>query len=317
MRGNATSSIRWILPLLLVGGGLLLGGCAPHATWVRHQRPLPAAAPQPSEPPIPLAGGGGHGGSGPVHVVEKGENLYRIALRYGVDLDELMDVNQIGDPGALAVGRELVLPPSRRPPEPAALASSAGASQGRAPSTAAKSGASGAARTSPSATSVAAVPPPSDAESEARGGAATSRPPAAQARTGLSRRPPDDGGAPALIWPVKGVVYSRFGARGASRHDGIDIAAPEGTPFVAAADGEVIFAGVQRGYGNLIIVRHDGGLVTIYAHNQKNIAKEGARVRKGQQLGTIGRTGRATGPHLHFEVRQGTKPLNPQEFLPR
>lgn len=313
MHGRVHKRPRWPLPLLVAFGTLALGGCAPHATWVRHQRPLPAVAPQPSEPPIPLEGGGGHGGNGPVHVVEKGETLYRIALRYGVDLDELMDVNQIGDPGTLAVGRELVLPPSRRSPNPGALARGAGSSQGRAASTTSAAGAgSGAARTSSSSTSVAAAPPPAETRS-----GNTSRPPSAQARGGLARRPPDDGAAPKLSWPVKGVVYSRFGARGASRHDGIDIAAPEGTPFGAAADGEVIFSGVQRGYGNLIIVRHEGGLVTIYAHNQKNLVKEGAQVRKGQQLGTIGRTGRATGPHLHFEVREGTKPLNPQEFLPR
>lgn len=311
MHGNATSSIRWMLPLLLVGGGLLLGGCAPHATWVRHQRPLPAVAPQPSESPVPLEGGGGHGGSGPVHVVQEGETLYRISLRYGVDLDELMDVNQIGDPKSLAVGRELALPPRRTTPDPTALARAPSGTPPSRPASGATS-ASGGAEPSPERT-VAAAPAPSGAGGSGSG----SRSPSAQARSGLSRRPPDDGAAPQLIWPVKGVVYSRFGARGAGRHDGIDIAAPEGTPFSAAADGEVIFSGVQRGYGNLIIVRHEGGLVTIYAHNQKNLVKEGARVRKGQQLGTIGRTGRATGPHLHFEVRQGTKPLNPQEFLPR
>lgn len=132
----------------------------------------------------------------------------------------------------------------------------------------------------------------------------------------LSVKPPDER-APILLWPVKGVLYSRFGKRGATRHDGIDIAAPEGTPIAAAADGEVIFAGSQRGYGNLVILRHEDGLVTIYAHNRENLVKEGARIRQGEVLGKVGRTGRASGPHCHFEVRRGTTPLEPLDYLPR
>lgn len=124
-------------------------------------------------------------------------------------------------------------------------------------------------------------------------------------------------GLPPLRWPVKGVVNSRFGPRSGSRHDGIDIGAPEGTPIHAAASGEAIFSGVQRGYGNLIILRHEGGWVTIYAHNRKNLVREGERVREGQVIGEVGRTGRATGPHVHFEVRNGTKPIDPQSVLPR
>ncbi|HEY0839187.1 MAG TPA: M23 family metallopeptidase, partial [Vulgatibacter sp.] len=122
---------------------------------------------------------------------------------------------------------------------------------------------------------------------------------------------------PRLQWPVQGVLYSRFGARGATRHDGIDIAAPEGSTIVAAADGEVIHSGTQRGYGNLVIVRHEGGLITIYAHNRENLVRDGAQVKRGQPIAKVGRTGRATGPHCHFEVRQGTTPLDPLDFLPR
>jgi murein DD-endopeptidase MepM/ murein hydrolase activator NlpD len=219
-------------------------------------------------------------------VVQEGETLYRIARQYGVDLDELMDLNQISDPRTLAVGRELALPPRRE---------SAGGTPTRAASAQVQAPASGAPRDS-SAGGVSREAPTS---------------PAASVRSAPS------GDAPSFIWPVKGVVYSRFGARGASRHDGIDIAAPEGTPILAAAEGEVIYSGVQRGYGNLVILRHVGGLVTIYAHNRENLVREGDRVGKGQTIGKVGRTGRATGPHVHFEVRRGTKPIDPQTVLPR
>lgn len=281
---------------------VLLCGCTPpKGSWVRRDRPV--APPPPaarSAAPIPLEGGGGHaGGSGPVHVVEKGENLFRIALRYEVDLDELMDLNQISDPKNLAVGRELLLPPSRAGVRGAVAKASPPASRKE--------------EEAPAAATAQAQP----AEDEGAAASAGGRGARSQARTGLSRRPAEEGAAPSLIWPVKGVVFSRFGARGSSRHDGIDVAAPEGTTIVAAGEGEVIFSGTQRGYGNLIILRHEGGLVTIYAHNRENLVKEGARVRQGQPIAKVGRTGRATGPHLHFEVRQGTKPLNPQDFLPR
>lgn len=118
-----------------------------------------------------------------------------------------------------------------------------------------------------------------------------------------------------LAWPVDGVLFGRFGPRNGSPHDGIDIAAPEGTSVRAAADGAVLFAGVQRGYGNLVIVRHEGGLITVYAHNVKNLVREGDRVRVGEEIAKVGRTGRATGPHCHFEVREGTRPRDPLLFL--
>jgi murein DD-endopeptidase MepM/ murein hydrolase activator NlpD len=112
------------------------------------------------------------------------------------------------------------------------------------------------------------------------------------------------------------VLYGRYGVRAGQRHDGIDIAAPEGTPVGAAADGEVIFAGQQAGYGGVVILRHEGDLVTLYAHNARLLVKEGQRVRRGQRIATVGQTGRTTGPHLHFEVRAGTRPRNPLLYLP-
>jgi lipoprotein NlpD len=132
--------------------------------------------------------------------------------------------------------------------------------------------------------------------------------------------PPSVGGAtaspPPLAWPLKGVLYGRFGMRGGARHDGIDIAAPQGTPVMAAADGTVLFVGEQNGYGKVVILRHEQGLVTVYAHNSEVLVREGARVARGQVVSRVGQTGRTTGPHLHFEVRDGVRPRNPLLYLP-
>ncbi len=149
------------------------------------------------------------------------------------------------------------------------------------------------------------------------------------ARPGLARRdlatgasgsapPPAAKVAPGkLEWPVDGIVTSRFGQRGSRKHDGIDISAPEGSKILAAETGTVLYAGSDhRGYGNMIILKHDGGLVTIYAHNRENVAREGERVSRGQLIAKVGQTGRAEGPHLHFEVRQLDKAKNPLLYLP-
>jgi lipoprotein NlpD len=118
-----------------------------------------------------------------------------------------------------------------------------------------------------------------------------------------------------LLWPVRGVIYSPFGPRGSEHHDGLDLAAPEGTPIVAADAGTVLYAGEQRGYGRIVLIAHRGDLVTVYAHNRDNLVHRGETVARGQQLATVGQSGNASGPHVHFEVRQGTRPRNPMEYL--
>jgi len=118
-------------------------------------------------------------------------------------------------------------------------------------------------------------------------------------------------------WPVKGVVTSRFGVRNGNKHQGIDIGAPKGTPVLAAAAGKVIYSDNKlRGYGNLIILRHDGGFISVYAHNSENRSREGDAVAKGQVIALVGDTGNAEAPHLHFEIREGARPRNPLFFLP-
>jgi len=121
-----------------------------------------------------------------------------------------------------------------------------------------------------------------------------------------------------LHWPVRGRVTSRFGRRHGRPHEGIDIGAKEGTPVRAAAAGEVVYSDNRlSGYGHLIILRHTHDLFTAYAHNQRNLVRKGQFVKQGEIIARVGHTGRANGPHLHFEVRRGPTPVNPLSYLPR
>ncbi|HEY3447458.1 MAG TPA: LysM peptidoglycan-binding domain-containing M23 family metallopeptidase [Myxococcales bacterium] len=128
-------------------------------------------------------------------------------------------------------------------------------------------------------------------------------------------RPIPQGDAP-LAWPLVGVLYARFGPRGDTRHDGIDIAAPLGSPVLAAADGDVLFAGQQKGYGNVVALQHAKGLVTLYAHNQELLVKDGEQVKAGQPIAKVGEASKSTGPHIHFEVRDAGAPKDPLRYLP-
>ena len=120
-----------------------------------------------------------------------------------------------------------------------------------------------------------------------------------------------------FLWPVNGTVNSAFGPRGSSFHDGIDIAAPEGTPILAIEAGEVIYSDQLRGYGNMVILRHAGGIVSVYAHNESNLVREGQSVVRGEVVARVGSTGRVSGPHLHFEIRRNNAAQDPLRYLPQ
>ena len=117
-------------------------------------------------------------------------------------------------------------------------------------------------------------------------------------------------------WPVTGAIASPFGPRGDGHHDGIDISCLEGTPVRAARGGRVLYADTLRGYGNLVIVAHDQGYATVYAHNRQNRVKAGDVVRQGDVVAVAGETGKTEGPNLHFEVRQQNVARNPLFYLP-
>jgi murein DD-endopeptidase MepM/ murein hydrolase activator NlpD len=260
--------------------------------------PAPRTALRP--PPVPLSAPGQHDEpalAGVVHVVSRGETIYRIARAYGIDPADLMETNGIVDPHTVAAGAELFVPgasrvvevpPSPVPGDPAATPATKTAT--------------------PSA-----IPAPTSRSTPTATPSHTANPTAVTPRPATLGGPRGD---PPLAWPLKGVLYGRYGVRDGRRHDGIDIAAPEGTLVVAAMAGTVIHAGEQAGYGWIVILKHEGGLVTLYAHNSRVLVQDGARVRRGEPIARVGQTGRTTGPHLHFEVREGTRPKNPLLFLP-
>ena len=134
---------------------------------------------------------------------------------------------------------------------------------------------------------------------------------------------PQSGSKPAstagsdFIWPVRGQVIGAFGKQAnGQRNDGIDIAAPAGTPVRAAASGTVAYAGNElKAYGNLVLIRHPGGWVTAYAYNSKLSVKRGDYVKQGQKIAEVGQTGIARTPQLHFELRKGATPVNPLKYL--
>ncbi|MBO8142490.1 MAG: LysM peptidoglycan-binding domain-containing M23 family metallopeptidase [Firmicutes bacterium] len=119
-----------------------------------------------------------------------------------------------------------------------------------------------------------------------------------------------------LVWPLQGRITSRFGMRWGRMHHGMDIAAPIGTPVQAAAAGTVTYSGWAGSYGMLVTIEHGNGVETRYAHLSRTLVKAGDRVQKGQRIALVGSTGNSTGPHLHFEVLIDGEPRDPADWLP-
>jgi len=120
-----------------------------------------------------------------------------------------------------------------------------------------------------------------------------------------------------FVWPIKGAIVDRYGSTGSGkRNDGVNIAAPVGAPVRAAADGEVVYRGSELdGYGNLLLIKHEDGYVTAYAHNDVMLVRKGQKVRQGQVISKVGQSGSAKQPQLHFEIRQNLKAVDPTGLL--
>ncbi|MBK7947592.1 MAG: LysM peptidoglycan-binding domain-containing M23 family metallopeptidase [Deltaproteobacteria bacterium] len=131
-----------------------------------------------------------------------------------------------------------------------------------------------------------------------------------------SRRTPRYAGPLRFTWPVKGRLTSRFGLRGNRPHEGIDLGAPHGTPIFAAEAGRVIHSGRFGAYGKVVILKHAGAYRSVYAHARQLFVEKGDFVERGQKIAEVGATGRATGPHLHFEIRRGETAHDPLVYLP-
>ena len=120
----------------------------------------------------------------------------------------------------------------------------------------------------------------------------------------------------AFAWPVRARITSRFGRRGGRLHEGVDLGAKRGEPIRAAEAGRVIHSGRLSDYGKVVIIKHQGYYRSVYAHASKTLVEKGEFVERGQKIALVGATGRATGPHLHFEIRKRESPRDPMLYLP-
>jgi murein DD-endopeptidase MepM/ murein hydrolase activator NlpD len=118
-----------------------------------------------------------------------------------------------------------------------------------------------------------------------------------------------------LLWPVEGPVISTFGQRARGWHAGVDISAEMGSQIYAAAPGTVVYSGWIRAYGQVVKIEHSNGFITLYAHNLQNLVEPGEEIQAGQVIATVGRSGHATAPHVHFEVRRDGRAYNPLHLL--
>lgn len=214
---------------------------------------------------------------GVYHNVRSGDTIWRIASTYGIDVQELAEYNNLFKPEDVQPGKRIYIPPKSKKRSFKKL--------------------------------------PMEISSSSAGGKRSGK---------VAKKKFKDEGSSKSIrlyrgrfdWPLEGKVGSLFGMRSGKRHDGVDISAPSGTPIHAAAHGKVVFVGQMRGYGNLILIRHEDDFFTAYAHNSINRVRKDQNIKKGDVIGSVGRTGRATAPHLHFEIRHGQTARNPLFFLP-
>jgi lipoprotein NlpD len=281
----------WFRILALTGTTLMIAACG-------TQRPAPvversgtppartdATATTPATPKAPAEG---------VHTVQRGDTLYSVALRYGVDVRELARWNGLGDTSVLSIGQTLRLTP------PAGVATV----------TPVAPVGSTEVRPLPAPGAAEAIPPPVTATAPPSV-APSAVPPAVTKPEPMKPAPVES--SVQWQWPAPGKVIETFEE---TRNKGIDIAGNEGDPVLAAADGEVVYVGsALRGYGNLVIVKHNEEFISAYAHNRQVLVKQGQGVKRGQRIAEIGRTD-ADRTKLHFEVRRQGKPVDPLRYLP-
>ena len=211
--------------------------------------------------------------------VAAGDTLYSLSRKYSVPVNDLAVMNNLTAPFTLSVGQKLKVPNLDSAPVRSTV------------TTGATTTASGAA-TGPVKQKISSDP--------------TKKLPTISARSSSK-----------FSWPVQGKILSAYGAKGDGLfNDGINIAAARGTAVGAAENGVVAYAGNEvKGMGNLIIIQHSGGWMTVYAHLDSMAVRRGAKVSVGQKIGTVGETGKVDEPQLHFEIRKGTKAYNPASYL--
>jgi murein DD-endopeptidase MepM/ murein hydrolase activator NlpD len=235
-----------------------------------------------------------------IHVVNPGETLASIARQNHVSVAELAKANNIDAAAKLKLGTRLTVPSKVAAAAPAAPAGVVAAAAAVATVPAANSKVAAAAPQQ-SAHLAQANPQLDEMAAEA---------PAVKASDAT-------GALPTFRWPVRGKVIAGYGAKtNGKSNDGINLAVPEGTPVKAAEDGVVAYSGNElKGYGNLVLVRHSNGYVTAYAHASELLVKRGDTIKRGQVIAKSGQSGEVGSPQLHFEIRKGSQPVDPLQFL--
>lgn len=281
-----------------------------------EQRTATSLAPRFEPPSSPISPGSGD----ETYTVRPGDSLYAISRRTGVRVATLKQLNEIRDVRRMRPGMVLKL----RDASPAAPAYETAA--GRTPTPRISDTEVGSATTTsaPPATANEPIilnPTASNriTEPSRRVAKKPSRTASAQS-IGAPQNTSRPSASPGKFrWPVKGRIIRGFGKRpDGSRNEGINIAAPIGTEIHAAESGVVAYAGDElKGYGNLILIRHDDGFVSAYAHSDRMLVRRGDNVRRGQVIARAGKTGTVKQPQVHFELRQGAKPINPIPYLGR
>ena len=233
---------------------------------------------------------------GNIHVVKSGETLMSIARHNGVALTALARANKLHTDSKLSIGDRITIPAGGHPV--------AAAHPAPAPA--------------PKVAQVRPVPaekPMKVASAPAQSAQVVKEEPATTNTVVKTAEPA--GSMPSFRWPVKGRVIAGFGSKSnGTQNDGINLAVPEGTPIKAADDGVVAYAGNElKGYGNLVLIRHANGYVSAYAHASELMVKRGDTIKRGQVIAHAGQTGNVTSPQLHFEIRKGSTPVDPTQYL--
>jgi murein DD-endopeptidase MepM/ murein hydrolase activator NlpD len=234
-----------------------------------------------------------------VHVVAPGETLHSIARLYGKPVMVLAKANNIPPDTMVRVGERIVIPDV----QPAQTQANLVPPRTQAPAAVPAAPARG--------------PDIASAESPHSARVASPEPAPAADQTNAVKTAEPAGALPGFRWPARGRVIAGFGpSPNGLQNDGINVAVPEGTPIKAAEDGVVAYAGNElKGYGNLVLVRHSNGFVTAYAHASEILVKRGEAVKRGQVIAKSGQTGSVTSPQLHFEIRKGSTPVDPSQYL--
>jgi lipoprotein NlpD len=295
-------SWRGVALWAVIGGVVLTAGCSTR----RLSQPAPvedrqgAARPAEVKPPVASENAGKPG----FYTVKPGDTLYRIALEAGQAPRDVQTWNNLANPNLIEVGQVLrVAPP---PLSGTATAPAAGAGGVTAAPVAAPGVVARPLNTPPPGTPATGAPAPGTPAAVATAPVPTPAPPAEPAPAG-----PDEIG---FIWPAQGGVVAPFDE---GKNKGVAISGRVGDPVVAAADGRVVYAGAGlRGYGNLIILKHNNTFLTAYAHNQALLVREDQAVKQGQRIAEMGSSD-ADRVKLHFEVRRNGKPVDPIAYLPK